>query len=128
MKDSSQQFAPNGHMELFRCYCTYKSISNPGLNSVLVISVCQRKGDDDYAIPSDMKYIKFWQRDVAKPHCIEYFIDEQFCPVEMLKFEGSPSVFSAGEEKEMMHQFHQIVLQTHLPYHIAQFELCTSTP
>lgn len=129
MKDSSQHFAPNGHMELIRFYHTYKSVSNPGLNTVLVISVCQRKGDDDqFAIPSNMKYIKFWQRDIAKPYCVEYFIDEQFRPVEMLKFEGSTSVFSAGEEKEMIHQFHQTVVQTGLPYHIAQLEFCTSTP
>ena len=132
MQDSSEQFAPNGHTEFWRCYSTGESAKSPGLNSVSIFSVCQRKEDDDqFRIPLNMMYIKVWQRSLFKPYCIEYFIDEHFQPVEMLHFEGSESEFSASEEKEMMYQFHEIAGQIGLPYHLAQLEIdtpCTISP
>ena len=126
METLSEQFAPKGHVELLRCFFTYESKENAGLSIAVIVSVCQKRGD-----ASQMKYIKLWHRNIAQPYCVEYFIDEQFCQMEMLSFEGSESEFSAGEEKEMIHQFHQILVKIGLPYHLAQLELsthCTISP
>lgn len=126
METSLEQFTPKGHVELLRCFFTYESKENPGLSIAVIVSVCQKKGG-----ASETRYIKLWHRNIAQPYCVEYFIDEQFCQKEMLSFEGSESEFSAGEEKEMIHQFHQILIKIGLPYHLAQLELgthCTISP
>lgn len=122
----SEKFVPNGHVEFYRGIFSTKSKTFPGLSARIVFSVCQSKGQDkDYhhASQRSTKYIKLWQRSLEKPFFIEYAIDDQFNALEMLHFQGSKSEFSPGEERMLMHQFHDMLIKLGVPYQLTQLEL-----
>ena len=126
--EDSKNFVPNGHVELYRGKFSTTSQVFPGLSSKIIFSICQSKGQDhsDYqSLPPTTKYIKFWQKSLEKPFCIEYTIDDQFNALEMIHFQGSRSVFSPGEERELMYQFHDMLIRFGIPYRLAQIELST---
>ena len=100
-------------MEFYRGTFSTTSIAFPGLSARIVFSICHSKGQDkDYhhASQHSTKYIKLWQRSLEKQVFIEYAIDDQFNALEMLHFQGSKSEISPGEERMLMHQFHDMLL------------------
>ena len=126
--EESEMFVPNGHVEFCRGRFSTMSKMFPGLSARIVFSICQSKGqnyDDNYVLPPSTKYIKFWQKSLEKPFCIEYAIDNEFNALEMLHFQGSKSVFSPGEERMLMHEFHDMLIKIGVPYQLTQIELST---
>lgn len=121
----SEQFVLPRHMELYRGEISLNSQRYPGLCSKIIFSICQSGQHDHEFLAPSTKYIKLWQRSLEKPFCVEYIIDDQFNAVKMIHFQGSKSTFSPGEEIEMVHQFHDILVSFGIPYRLMQMEVST---
>lgn len=122
--DDSEMFVSLGHTELYRGEFSLDSRFS-GLSYKIFFSICQRRGQSRDSLPPSTKYVKFWQRSLEKPYCVEYLIDDQFNALEMIHFQESKSAFSPGEEIEMMHQFHDMLVKLGIPYQIMQMEMST---
>lgn len=122
--EDGENFVPSGHKELYRGEFSTKSEAYPSLYAKIIFSVCESNGKDQ-VLPPKTKYIKFWQRSLEKPFCIEYVIDDQFNAIEMIHFHKSKSTFSPGEERELMYQFHDMLVKLGIPYQLMQIELST---
>ena len=124
VKDKTKlaDFSLKGHTEIL--YGTFSSddLDYIGLKTHIFVSVIQSNDEAEgvLSIPSGLKYVKLWHHSIYKPHCIEYIIDDDFNAIELLPFKDSVSVFSSGEEKEMMHQFHEILVCSGIVYQYFQ--------
>ena len=119
-KDRKGQFVPFGHEELMRGYFSVEPDDTVGLKTIVIFSLCQT--NDRFGVPFGTKYVKFWQRSLRRPYLVEYSVDDQFNPIAMLDVNPeciSTPVFSPGEEAEMMHQFHQMLVRIGIPYHVS---------
>ena len=126
INEESEKFVASGHVEYYRGTFSTTSKMFPGLSTRIIFSICQRieQGSDYYCASQPFtKYIKLWQKSLEKPFCIEYAIDNQFNALEMLHFHGSKSEFSPGEERMLMHQFHDMLIKIGIPYQLTQIEL-----
>lgn len=126
MKGKKGQFVPVGHEELLRGCFSIESNYATGLKTTVIFSLCQSISvaddhDSPFNVPTGIKYIKLWQRSLHRPYLVEYVVDEQFNPTAMLDVTPncvSMPVFSPGEEAEMMHQFHRMLVRIGIPYHV----------
>lgn len=123
-----EHFVPSGHIELYRGSFSTES-SYPGLNTIVIFSICQSKGQDSNRYkfsPSAVRYVKLWQRSLEKPFFVEYVIDEQFNAIEIIHFQRSKPELSV-EERKLMYQFHDMLVNIGIPYQLMKLEI-PSTP
>jgi len=97
----------------------------PGLNITVQYTVRQASEDiTEPPITRGTQYVTLWSRSIHKPFCIEYTIDENFDPIELLNsLADSEKIFSQAEEKEMMSQLHEMLVKSGIPYHFATLKL-----
>lgn len=128
IRENSEKFVPNEHAEFYRGKLSITSQTYPDLNALIVFSVCQSIDQEEKHNTHQIlsapctKYIKLWQRSIEKPMCIEYTVDDQFNAIEMVHFQESKSTFSPGEERELMYQFHDMLVRFGIPYQLMQME------
>ena len=85
----------------------------PGLKTTVQYSICQATKE---VLSLSGIAIKVWHRNIYKPTCIEYTIDEDFNATKVLKIEGTTASFSDEETKEMMIQLHKAIVLAGVPY------------
>ena len=110
-----------GHTKVVWGYFMIEDLDYPGLNTAVQFRVSQTTEDivGLYSIPCSTKYISLWSRCIYNPFFLEYTIDDEFNAIEVLDTESSGIIFSHGEEKEMMSQLHEVLVQAGVPYHYA---------
>ena len=89
----------------------------------MIFSLCQSHAQTEdqsspFRVPFGIRYIKLWQCSLRCPYLVEYIVDDQFNPTATPDVTAecvSTPVFSPGEEAEMIHQFHQMLVQIEIP-------------
>ena len=124
VKDKTKlaDFSLKGHTEILYGSFSLDDVNYIGLKTHIFFSVVQSNDEAEgvLSIPSGLKYVKLWHHSIYKPLCIEYIIDDDFNAIELLTFKDSVSVFSPGEEKEMVHQFHEMLIRSGIVYQYFQ--------
>lgn len=115
-----------GHARILWGFFTIEDTTYPGLNTTVQYTVRQASKDLTglYSITYGTQYVTLWSRSIYKPFCIEYIIDDDFNAIELLNRADSGKIFSHDEEKEMMHQLHEMIVKSGIPYHFATLKLC----
>lgn len=111
-----------GHTEILYVSFSLDDADYIGLKTHIFFSVTQSNDEAEgvFPVPSGFMYVKLWHHCIYKPLCIEYIIDDDFNAIELITFKDSMSVFSPGEEKEMMHQFHEMLVRSGVVYQYFQ--------
>ena len=121
VKDKTKlaDFSLKGHTEILYGSFSLDDVNYIGLKTHIFFSVVQ-SNDEAEGVSPGLKYVKLWHHSIYKPLCIEYIIDDDFNAIELVPFKDSVSVFSSEEEKEMMRQFHKILVRSGIVYQYFQ--------